>query len=446
MNYHPVNPLGGPPGGRARIRLVRRAGGGTLAARHNSTRAPGAAYVSSRMKTLGIGLVGARYGARMHLANYARLPRELAAVRGVCSRTRETAAALAKEHGLDFVTDDFNALLARPDIDAVDICTPPALHHEFAIRAAEAGKHIIMEKPLTGYFGAPGDPEPIGLHVPRARMREGADRNAEAVREAVRRNGVTFCYAENWVYAPPIDKLRRLLAASQGAILELRAEENHSGSNSVFSRDWKSTGGGALLRMGVHSVGALLHLKQFEGQLRLGRGIRPVSVLADTADLIHTPAAERATRAGANRWISANPVDVGNWANVVISFEDGSRGHVLVSDVGLGGLNTRVTAFLTDGVIKANMTANDAIETYAPHAEGFQSEYFTEKLETKAGWNRPSCDEDWFRGFAQEITDFVAAIREHREPRAGIDLAVECVKVIYAAYESSETGSRVKLT
>jgi predicted dehydrogenase len=197
--------------------------------------------------------------------------------------------------------------------------------------------------------------------------------------------------------------------------------------------------------MGVHSVGALLHLKQFEGQLRSGKGIRPVAVLADTADLIHSVAATRARAAGANEWISANPVDVENWASVVISFEDGSRGSVVVSDVGLGGLNTRVTAYMTDGVIKANMTSNDAIETYAPDASVFQGDYFTEKLETKAGWNRPSCDEDWFRGFAQEIADFVDAIREGREPRSGIDLAAECVKVIYAAYESAETGGRVTL-
>ena len=390
-------------------------------------------------------MVGARYGARMHLANYGKLPRDFVEVRGVCSRTRESAAAFAKDARVAFVTDDYDALLARRDIDVVDICTPPALHHEFAIRAANAGKHIIVEKPLTGYFGVPGDPEPIGSRVPRARMREGARANAEAVRDAVRRNRVRFCYAENWIYAPPIDKVRRLIAASKGSILELRAEENHSGSNSVFSRDWKSTGGGALLRMGVHSVGACLHLKQWEGQLRQGQGIRPASVLADAADLIHSGASERAGKAGANQWISANPVDVENWANLVISFEDGSRGTVVVSDVGLGGLNTRVTAFMTDGVIKANMTSNDAIETYAPDPAAFPGEYFTEKLETKAGWNRPSCDEDWFRGFAQEIEDFVGAIREGREPRSGIDLAVECVNVIYAAYLSAETGSRVTL-
>ena len=138
--------------------------------------------------------------------------------------------------------------------------------------------------------------------------------------------------------------------------------------------------------------------------------------------------------------MTTNPIDMENWANLVIRFEDGTRASVIISDTGLGGLNTRVTAFMTDGVIKANMTSNDAIETYAPDATVFGGEYFTEKLETKAGWNRPSCDEDWFRGFAQEIADFVAAIREEREPRAGIDLAVDCVNVI-----SAEEGRRVDL-
>jgi len=401
--------------------------------------------MNNETTSLGIGMVGARWGARMHYANYQNLPPGRVEIRGVCARTLESAESFARDTGVGFATDDLDALLARKDIDAIDVCTPPALHHEIAIRAAEAGKHIIMEKPLTGYFGEPGDREPVGLHVPRSRMRDGARANAEAVREAVRRKGVRFCYAENWVYSPPIVKMRKLMAASKGSILELRAEENHSGSNSMFSREWKSTGGGALLRMGAHSVGACLHLKQWEGEQRLGRGIRPVSVMADTADLIHTEASDRARAAGAHQWISSDPVDVENWANVTIRFEDGSRAVVLVSDAGLGGLNTRVTAMMTDGVIKANMTSNDAVETYAADPTTFGDEYFTEKLETKAGWNRPSCDEDWFRGFAQEIEDFVGAIRDDREPRASIDLAVDCVNVIYSAYLSAEQGRSVDL-
>jgi predicted dehydrogenase len=395
--------------------------------------------------TLGIGMVGARYGARMHHANYMNLPPGLVEIRGVCSLTEQSAAAFALDTGVSFVTTELDKLLAREDIDVIDICTPPESHHKIAIKAAEAGKHIIMEKPLTGYFGEPGDPEPVGLHVAKSKMRAGAYKNATAVRDAVRANKVVFCYAENWVYAPPVVKMRRLIEASKGSILELRAEENHSGSNSVFSKEWKFMGGGALLRMGAHAVGACLYLKQREGQQRRGKSILPVSVLADTADLIHTEASESAKKAHAHQWISSDPVDVEDWANVVIRFDDGSRATVQVSDVGLGGLNTRITAYMTDGVIKANMTANDVIETYAVDPGTFASENFTEKLETKAGWNRPSCDEDWFRGFAPEIEDFIHAIREGRQPLAGIDLAVDVVNVIYAAYQSAEEGRIIHL-
>jgi hypothetical protein len=55
----------------------------------------------------------------------------------------------------------------------------------------------------------------------------------------------------------------------------------------------------------------------------------------------------------------------------------------------------------------------------------FHDEFFTEKLATKAGWNRPTVDADWFRGFPQEIGDFVSAIRDNRAPRSGIDPAVK---------------------
>ena len=58
----------------------------------------------------------------------------VAAVRGVCSRTKESATAQAQENRIAFVTDDYDALLARKKVEVMDIWVPPALHHEFAIR------------------------------------------------------------------------------------------------------------------------------------------------------------------------------------------------------------------------------------------------------------------------------------------------------------------------
>ena len=393
------------------------------------------------MDKVRIGMVGAKLGADLHLENLGTMRGRRVEIVGICARTRESAEACAKKYEIPFVTTDVAALFARKDVDAVDLCVPPALHHVLAEQAASAGKHIIVEKPLTGYFGEPSDPEPIGEKVSRAKMLDGARKNAQAVREAVRRHGVKLCYAENWVYAPPVAKLRRLIQASGESILDVRAEECHSGSQSHFARQWKHAGGGSLLRMGTHSVGACLHLKAFEGQVRSGRPIRPVAVTADVAPLMRTEAARRA----ATKWIAADPEDVENWANVAITFEDGTRGLVTVSDAGLGGLNTEIAVYMTNAVLRVNMTQNNAVQAYAPDPAIFAKEYFTEKLETKAGWNFPSPDEGWFRGYQQEMQDFVDAIAENREPLAGIDLAVDCVEVIYAAYLSAAEGRRVSL-
>lgn len=393
------------------------------------------------MDVVRIGMVGARYGATVHLQSLAPLRGTQVQVTGICSKSRESAETCARRWNIPFATDDLAVLLDRADVDAVDLCVPTALHHSFVIRAAEAGKHVIVEKPLTGYFGEPGDPDPIGERVPRAKMLAGARKNVAAVLEAVRRNRVTLGYAENWVYAPPIEKLRRLIRVSGGSILELRAEESHSGSHSPYSRQWRHAGGGALLRMGVHPVGTVLQLKAFEGQLRLGRPIRPVSVVADVSPLIRLEAA----RGDEKKWIPADPEDVENWGSVLLTFDDGTKAAVTVTDAALGGLQEKVSVYMTNAVLHANMAQNTSVQAYAPDGTIFGDEYFTEKLETKAGWSFPSPDEDWFRGYPQEMRNFVDAIRVQGEPLSGLTLAADCIEVIYAAYLSAEEGRRVTL-
>jgi predicted dehydrogenase len=393
------------------------------------------------MDVVRIGMVGARYGATVHLQNMALLRETRVQLTGICSKSRESAEACARRWNIPFVTHDLAALLERKDVDAVDLCVPTALHHSFAVQAAEAGKHVIVEKPLTGYFGEPGDPDPIGERVPRAKMLAGARKNVATVLEAVRRNHVILGYAENWVYAPPVEKLRRLIRTSGGSVLDLRAEESHSGSHSSYSRQWRHAGGGTLLRMGVHPVGTVLHLKAFEGQLRQSHPIRPVSVVADVAPLMRLEAARRDRK----KWIPADPEDVENWGSILITFNDGTKAVVTVTDAGLGGLQEKVSVYMTNAVLHANMAQNTAVQVYAPDGTVFGDEYFTEKLETKAGWSFPSPDEDWFRGYPQEMRDFVTAIREQREPLAGLSLAADCIEVIYAAYLSAEEGRRVAL-
>jgi predicted dehydrogenase len=99
--------------------------------------------------------------------------------------------------------------------------------------------------------------------------------------------------------------------------------------------------------------------------------------------------------------IMANPIDVETWADVVISFEDGTRATVTVHDTGLGGLDTRVTAFLTDGVIKVNMTQNDAVKTFSPEPNASATSAFpTGSRRAPAGTSR-----------AATTTGFAASLR-----------------------------------
>ncbi len=102
------------------------------------------------MTPLRIGVVGAQFASRLHLENYCPLRGSKVEITAVASRAKGRAEELAQKYNIAYVADDYRALLDRKDVDAVDLCVPTDLHHEFVIQAAQAGKHVICEKPLIG--------------------------------------------------------------------------------------------------------------------------------------------------------------------------------------------------------------------------------------------------------------------------------------------------------
>jgi len=393
------------------------------------------------MTPLRIGIVGAQFAARLHLENYRSLRGSKVEITAVASRTKDRAEELAKKFHIPSVAGDYRALLDRKDVDAVDLCVPTDLHHEFVIQAAQAGKHIICEKPLSGFFGKDRPEDLVGLAVDRKTMLREALENCEKVTQAVRRHKVQFCYAENWVYAPPVAKLKNLMRVSGGTVMDMRAEESHSGSHAGYSRKWKTAGGGALLRLGAHPVSTVLHLKQYEGALKGGQGIRVKSV---TAEVGHHTRME-SFKKESQKWIVDKWEDVEDWATMIMNFEDGSQAVVSASDGVLGGVRNTMTVYLSNAVVQVNINPSDTVFAYAPDPRIFGDEYIAEKLETKAGWNFASPDEDWVRGYPQELADFADCLITGRNPVSGLDLAVETVKAIYSAYLSAEKGMRVEL-
>lgn len=106
------------------------------------------------MKNLNIGMIGYGFMGRTHSNAYASVNNFFdleyrPVLKAICARNEERAQAFAKQWGYESVETDWRKLIARDDIDAIDICTPNNLHKEIAIAAAEAGKMILCEKPLA---------------------------------------------------------------------------------------------------------------------------------------------------------------------------------------------------------------------------------------------------------------------------------------------------------
>lgn len=394
------------------------------------------------MKKIKIGLVGAGFVSHIHMDAYNQVIGIPIEVLGVFSRTKEKAECFAKQYGIVRVYDDYQQMLNDKDIDIVDICAPNIHHRQLCIDAAKAGKHIVCEKPLTGAFGEgfKGNVDQTG-HIPKLHMYKEAMDNANAILAEAKRNNVKICYAEDFIYAPPVAKAKRLLKQSEGAILEIRSEESHSGSHAAYSRHWNLAGGGSLLRLGSHPLGLVIHLKHFEGNLRQGKPIRVKSVVADVGNLTRTETFKNLSA----RWIVDEWKDVEDWATVIITFEDGTKALVKSNDTTLGGVVNTLDVYTTNCVIKCNMASNDSVKAYAPANEIFGNEYISEKIETKAGWTFPSPDEDWMRGYPQEMQDFAEAVYYDREPISNGELGRQVVQVIYAAYLSAEQGRRIDL-
>lgn len=99
-------------------------------------------------KKFRVGIIGAGIASR-HLTGFA-WNKDLFEVAVLCSLDEERGQALCEEFGIPEYTQDAETMIARADLDIIDICTPPSSHFELCRKAIEAGKHVICEKPLFG--------------------------------------------------------------------------------------------------------------------------------------------------------------------------------------------------------------------------------------------------------------------------------------------------------
>lgn len=394
-------------------------------------------------KRIGVGLLGAGFLARTRARCYRALDGRAELV-AVASRGFESAETFAREHGVAHACRSADELLARDDVQLVDLCVPNDQHRPLCERAAAAGKHVVCTKPLTAYVGQDLPPDASDAAISgrdRREMAVLATVDARAMVEVCADEGVRLMYGENWIYAPSIRRAQGLLAQANGTILDLRGGESHKGSHSPYSRRWRHTGGGALLRLGAHPLGAMLWLKRDEGLRKRGAPIVPIAVTADVADPSRIKALDDETA----EYVARGWVDVESWGAVIVEFDDGARGLAWGADTTLGGMESRLEIQSSNARFRCNLSPNDLLQCYTPEAEVLGDAYVMEKIGSGAGWTTPIPDEDWSSGHLGMCADFVGCARDDRAPIATGEIGLDVVRVVYASYVAAAEGRKVLL-
>lgn len=384
-----------------------------------------------------IGMAGAGRATELHMNALQRYTEVPICYKHIIARRFEQVNKFKEKYGFQKASLDFNDLLNDEEIDVIDICTPPYAHIEMIVKALRAGKHVICEKPLSGYFGMAGDMEPIGKNVSKVKMYEEVIKSIEFLKKEVEKSGKLFMYAENFVYAPAIMKAAEILRKKKSKILYAKGEESLKGSSSPVAGEWSKTGGGSFIRVGAHPLTAILWLKHIEAETR-GENIRVESVFADMGQ-VTTKLSEYD-----HRHIAARPNDVEDCATVIIKFSDNSRAVIIATDTLLGGSKNYVELYCNDAAINCKLTMSDLMETYFLDEDRMENIYISEMLPSKIGWNKPFLEDEIIRGYTDEMRDFIESIYYKRQPKSTFELAYDTTKIIYAAYKSAELGVAVE--
>jgi myo-inositol 2-dehydrogenase/D-chiro-inositol 1-dehydrogenase len=338
-----------------------------------------------------IGIIGSQFISTIHAESLRTCAQ--ADIVAVASAHAERAGAFAQRFGIPHHFDDYRRLLAMPEVDMVVIGAPNHLHCPMTVEAAEAGKHVVVEKPLC-------------LNLAEA------DRMIAACRKA----GVKLMYAEELCFAPKYVRLKQLLeSGALGRPTLVKQSEKHDGPHADHFWDVTRSGGGVTMDMGCHAL-------QFFRWILGGARIRSVYAQMDT--LVHGAK----TRGDDN-------------ALLVLEMDGGAAALAEESWTKLGGMDDRAEVYGSQGVAYADLLHGNSIETYS--TVGY--DYAVEKAGSTVGWSFTIYEEAWNYGFPQELAHFVDCVQNDRKPQVTGEDGRAVLEAVCAAYASAGAGRRVSL-
>jgi predicted dehydrogenase len=259
--------------------------------------------ITTSQSAVRFGVLGA---ARVLLTGLVQPARAVPAadIRALASRTPGKARRVAAQHGIPAIFDSYEALLAQPDIDAIYIALPPALHPEWAQRALQAGKHVLCEKPLAPNAAA-----------------------AAEMANCAERHGLVLAEGMHVRYLTALRRQRSMIAGGELGRLRHVDATFRMPSVSFAKDDFRVTfelGGGAGLDLGCYAASCLRYVTDAE----------PTVLSAEARCEVH---------------------DVDLWMRALVALPSGASAAV---ECGLKGTYTPrfgVTAICQNGMIESGM-------------------------------------------------------------------------------------------
>jgi predicted dehydrogenase len=307
----------------------------------------------------------------------------------LCDTNLDCAETNASIYGADACVN-YHDVLRRKEVDIVDICLPHFLHAPVAITAAEAGKHVLVEKPIATTL-----------------------QDADEMIKATNKAGVKFMVAENHAFIPAHMLVKELV--DQGAIDRVFLAKASEVVNDlpVEPSTWRIVPEalGEILDMGVHRF---FVLRWIMGEVK--------SICAFAEKCVCE--------------LEANYDDT---AVITLKFQSGALGEVDLTDCAVSEPTNRLELYGTKGtILEDHMWGHPVM--YCSHQPGFETE----------GWVKPPVEHAPFPGyyvisFRNEVNHFVDCVLHDKQPKVTGADGRAALKIALAAYESVRTGKAVEV-
>ena len=322
---------------------------------------------------------------------------EYADLVAVCDSDQEKGKAFAEQHGDAAFYADYRQMLREGGLDVVSICTPSGLHSEMTIAAAEAGVHVLCEKPMA-------------ITVPQM----------DAMMEAVEKAGTKL----EVIFQRRTYKMTQIVrdAIQSGVLGQMTLGDaylKYYRSPAYYeSADWRATwaldGGGALMNQGVHGIDVL------------------VWVMGDVESVYAKAEAK------------VRDIEVEDTCAAVVTFKSGAFGVIEGTTSSNPG---EPTTFHFHGE-KGTIILNDKgiVKWAVAEDKSVVAQNDPEKCVTRASQSATSDPKSIGRaGHLAQVNDLCQAIQEDRDPMITAASARKAVELILGIYESARTGQEVKL-